>query len=404
MPNQPAKQSPNVVGILQPPDFSLVLGGPLFQLFCRMHLSGTTLELLGRRILATSLFVYLPAFLFALWDGLAFGTTVHIPFVKDVEAHGRFLVALPALLTAEVMVNQRISPLVRRFVDGKIVVSEDLPAFSAAVKSAMRLRNSVVLEAVQLILVYTFGLWSWWNRVAVGAGKWYALPEGVGWNLTPAGYWFAFVSIPSFQFILLRWFTRLLIWYQLLWRISRLNLHLSGAHPDRAGGIGFLGDGTYAFGPLLFAAGALLSGMIAGRVLYEGQALIDFMSEAIGWIGAMVLFVMGPLLMFTPKLDRARRKSATEFGSLANQYISQFERKWIQSTGRQSDKLLGSSDIQSLADMGNSYSVISEMRLVPFTIRNITQLAVATAAPLLPLGLTVFSLDEFLGWLLKTLF
>ncbi len=388
----------------QPPDFSLVLGGPLFQLFRRMHLSGTTLELLGRRILAITLFVYLPPFLLSIWDGSAFGTAVPIPFVMDIEAHARFLVALPALLIAEVVVNQRISPLVQRFIDGKIVVTEDLPAFTAAVESSMRWRNSIVLEAAQLIVVYTIGLWSWWSRIAVGAGKWYALPEGSGWDLTPAGFWYAFVSIPVFQMIVLRWLFRILIWYRLLWHISRLNLHLSGAHPDRAGGIGFLGYGTYAFGPLLFAEGALMSGMIASRVLYEGQDLLTFKMDVIGLIGAMVLFVMGPLLMFTPKLERTRRKSAAEFGILANRYVFQFEGKWILHRDRHSDKLMGSSDIQSLADLGNSYSVISEMRLVPFTLRDVTQLAIATAAPLLPLGLTVFSLDELLGQLLKLLF
>jgi len=369
-----------------------------------MHLSGTTLELLGRRILVITLFVYLPPFLLSIWDGHAFGNVVRIPFFMDLEAHARFLVALPALLMAEVVVNQRITPLVQRFVDGKIVGREDLPAFSAAVESAIQWRNSIVLEVAQLMLVYTIGHWSWWNRIAVGPGKWYALPEGNGWILTPAGYWYTFISIPVFQFILLRWVFRILIWYRLLWRISRLNLHLTGAHPDRAGGIGFLGYGTYAFAPLLFAEGALMSGMIARRVLYEGRDLISFKMEAIGLIGFMVLFVMGPLLMFTPQLERTRRKGASEFGVLANRYIFQFEKKWIPSSDRQSDTLLGSSDIQSLADMGNSYSVIAEMRLVPFTSRDVVQLAIVTAAPLIPLGLTVFSPDELLAQLLKLLF
>jgi len=60
-------------------------------------------------------------------------------------------------------------------------------------------------------------------------------------HLTAAGYWLAFVSIPLFQFILFRWYMRLVLWFRLLWQISRLNLHLTAAHPDREGGIGFLG-------------------------------------------------------------------------------------------------------------------------------------------------------------------
>ena len=37
-------------------DFSLVLGGPLFQLFRRAHLTGDGLQLLHRRIVVIALF------------------------------------------------------------------------------------------------------------------------------------------------------------------------------------------------------------------------------------------------------------------------------------------------------------------------------------------------------------
>jgi hypothetical protein len=43
-----------------PLDFSLVLGGPLFQLLRRAHLSGDALELLRRRTLAITIFTWLP--------------------------------------------------------------------------------------------------------------------------------------------------------------------------------------------------------------------------------------------------------------------------------------------------------------------------------------------------------
>ncbi len=33
-----------------------------------------------------------------------------------------------------------------------------------------------------------------------------------------------------------------IIWYVFLWRVSRLPLQLEPLHPDRAGGIGFVGD------------------------------------------------------------------------------------------------------------------------------------------------------------------
>jgi hypothetical protein len=340
----------------------------------------------------------------SLLDGRALGGAIKIPFLSDVEAHARFLVALPMLIVAELVVQRRISPLVRRFVERCIVVSEDLPRFNAAVNSALRARNSVAAEVTLLVLVYTLGLWFWRSQVALGAATWYAMPEAAHLNLTLAGYWYALVSIPIFQFILLRWYMRLVLWFRLLWQVSRLNLHLTAAHPDRAGGIGFLGKSSYAFAPILFAQGALLAGLIASRILYQGESLLSFKLEAIGLVGFFVLFILGPLVMFTPLLDRTRRKGSAEYGLLANRYVFGFEEKWIRSGAPEMSELLGTGDIQSLADLGNSYAAVGEMRIVPFGLYDITRLAAATAAPLLPLALTMFSLEELLTRLFKVLF
>ena len=48
-------------GLLRaPPDFSLVLGGPLFQLLRRAHLSDDALMLVRQRIIVIALFAWLP--------------------------------------------------------------------------------------------------------------------------------------------------------------------------------------------------------------------------------------------------------------------------------------------------------------------------------------------------------
>ena len=103
---------------------------------------------------------------------------------------------------------------------------------------------------------------------SLASPTWYFAQEGQRWHLTLAGYWYAFVSIPIFQFLLVRWYVRIGLWFLLIWRVSRLTLCLTATHPDRAGGMGFLGKTSHAFAPLLVAQGALLSGMIANRVLY----------------------------------------------------------------------------------------------------------------------------------------
>jgi hypothetical protein len=126
--------------------------------------------------------------------------------------------------------------------------------------------------------------------------------------------------------------------------------------------------------------------------------------EAAGFIGFFVVFVLGPLVMFTPRMARTKRKGLAEYGLLANKYVFGFEKKWIRGGSPDVGELLGTGDIQSLADLGNSYSVVREMRIVPFALEDITILAVATAVPLLPVMLTIFSPEELLVRLLKILF
>jgi hypothetical protein len=74
----------------KPPDFSLVLGGPLFQLLCRSHLSGDALELMRRRLLIIPLLAWLPLLVLSALEGQALGGNVAVPFLLDVEAHVRF--------------------------------------------------------------------------------------------------------------------------------------------------------------------------------------------------------------------------------------------------------------------------------------------------------------------------
>lgn len=385
------------------PNFSLVLGGPIFQLFRRSHLSGEGLELLYRRILLITLIAWLPLLPLSIF-GSPLVEAVRVPLLRDFEAHGRLLVALPVLVAAELIVHLRLRLVVKAFLARRLVLEQDVPKFLAAVDSATRLRNSVPVELALLFLVFTLGQWIWRSQISVGTATWYAVSSGGQLHLSAAGYWYAFVSIPIFQFILLRWYLRFFIWTRFLWQISRLDLHIIPTHPDRAGGLAFLGKSVYAFGPILFAQGTLLSGLIASRVLYAGEALSSFRIEALSLIGFFLVVVLGPLLMFTPQLIRGKHKGLEDYDLLANRYVEGFEQKWIRRNSTGNEELLGTGDIQSLADLANSYAVVREMRPVPFDLRDIARLAVATALPLLPLGLTVFSPEELIMRIIKILF
>jgi hypothetical protein len=386
-------------------DFSLVLGGPLFQLCRRTHLGGDALELLHRRVIAAVLLAWVPLLVLSCAEGNVWSGKVKLPFLHDIEMQVRLLLALPLLILAELIVHQRMRPVVQQFLARRLIPDTARARFDAAVASAIRLRNSIAAEVLMIALVYVVGVgFIWRTQVALDVASWHGTPVNRTVHPTLAGWWLGCVSLPLFQFLLLRWYFRLCIWTRFLWQVSRLDLSLVPTHPDRCGGLSFLALISQAFAPVLVAQGALLAGVMANRIFFGAGRLIDFKLEIIGLVTVMVFAVLGPLLVFLPKLSAAKRAGLREYGVFAQRYAREFDHKWLRGGAPADEPLLGSGDIQSLADLGNSYEVVKEMRLVPFTAQTVLQLTVTTLLPVAPLLLTMIPLDELLEGLLKVVF
>ena len=385
------------------PDFSLVLGGPLYQLYLRTKLVGPALELLVRRILAVSLFCWLPLLLLAGIDRHLIGG-VAIPFLLDPEVHIRFLASIPLLIASEVLVHLRMQRIVGQFLDRGIIADQDRERFHKIIAAANSMRNSITLEIVMLVLALTVGYWMWRQNNHPTVSTWYLIGLGTDAHLTAAGQWYAFVSLGIFRFILFRWYVRLFIWYRFLWQVRKLPLHLNLYHPDQAGGLGFLSGSVLAFTPVLVAQTMAISGAIFSRILYTEQRLPAFKMEIAGAIIFLMLLVLIPLGFFTIQLHGAALIAKREFGALASHYVDDFRRKWVQGENRTGEPLLGTSDIQSLADLANSFNVVSEIRLFPISKQVLVRLAITVTLPLLPLVLTMVPLGEIIGKLFKLAF
>ena len=384
-------------------DFSIVIGGPLFQALRRAHLTGDALEMVRRRIVVFAVVAWLPLLTLAVFDGKAWGG-VAVPFLYDIDAHARFLVALPLLIVAELVVYRRMRAIVAQFVTLGLVRGAVRERFDRAIGSAMRLRNSVFAEVLLIALVYGVGiLFVWRHYAALATPTWYATPEDGALRLGLAGWWYVLVSLPLFQFMLVRWYFRLFIWARFLWQVSRMDVAYASMHPDRNGGIGFVSRIGHAFAPLLLAQGTLLAGMMANHIFFEGATLASFKLEIAAFVALMVGVVLAPLLVFVPPLARAKRAGMHDYGHLAKRYVDEFDAKWLHAAGPGAETLVGSADVQSLADMGNSFEVVRSMRLVPITRDTLVQLVVMTLLPVAPLLLTMISLEELLGQLLKVL-
>jgi hypothetical protein len=387
-------------------NFSLVLGGPLFQLLRRTHLSGDGLQLLRQRLFVILGLAWLPLLVLSVLEGQALDGRAAVPFLRDVEAHIRFLVTLPLLIVAELVVHRRMRLVVGQFLDRKLIPEGALPRFDAAVASAFRLRNSVLAELLLVAVVYVLGVVVFWRHyIALSTtATWYATPAAEGLKLSLSGTWYAYVSLPIFQFLLMRWYYRIFIWARFLWQVSRIELSLIPTHPDRVGGLGFLANVAYAFTPLAVAHGGMLAGLIAGRIFHLGASLPDFKLEIVVVISFVLSLVFGPLLVFATQLAYTKRTGLREYGTFAERYTREFDAKWLRGGAPADEPLVGSGDIQSLADLANTFDVVKTMRIAPITKDALLRMVAATLVPVVPLALTMMSPEELLKKLLGILF
>ncbi|MDO9596100.1 MAG: hypothetical protein Q7J47_00110 [Azoarcus sp.] len=387
------------------PYFSPVLGGPLFLLLCRTRLSTDELLLLKRRVVIVALIAWLPLLLLAVMEGRAFGDEVAVPFFYDFAVHIRFLLALPLLFVAEVVAHQRIRPVVKAFEARNLIPPDSRARFDAALNSAFKARNSVFAELVIIALVYGVGFVVIWKQYLTFDGSaWFSMLSPTGAGLSAAGLWYGYVSLPIFQFLMLRWYFRVFIWARFMWQVSRIPLCLVPTHPDRAGGLGFLAHSVSAFVALALAHSVVLSGQLLNRIVHLGASLPEFAIE----IGAMVVFMLlltlGPLVVFAGQLAQLRRTGLDEYGVLSQRLAREFDTKWCRGGAPHDEAFLGSPDISALADMGSCHEVIKDMRPVPITTEALIQLVVAILLPLLPLALTMVSFETLIGALINLLF
>ena len=221
-------------------------GGPLYRLYLSTKMGREPLALLGRRLVVVSLIAWLPLLILSAITGALIGGPVRVPFLYDIEVHIKYLLSLPLLIAAEMPVHRHLLSLKRMFVERGLISSEDRPRYERIFASATRLCYSGRVELLLLVVVYAIGHPLWIREIELPIATWYASPSAEGLRLTLPGYWYAFVSAPLLQFLFLRWYVRLFVWARLLWQVSRLNLHLIPAHPDRKGGLGFLEESVMA--------------------------------------------------------------------------------------------------------------------------------------------------------------
>lgn len=316
-----------------------------------------------------------------------------IPGRYSFGTHARLLLAIPLFFYAEFLFSGRVAQVLRSLLQADIIRAPDIPKFLRECRRTDRLWDSWAVE-LALIAIVAVGVYSGLRTDApAGVSTWRTRADG---SLSLAGWWYFVVSLPTFQFLLGRWAWRLVLWGRLLWRLSRMDLRLIPTHPDLAGGLGPLAVAVVDLSPLTFACSALAASTFAERIIFAGAKVPDLAVPATAIVVGVTAFLIAPLFFFVGRLLEVKQQGLLVYGEFATTYIRSFERKWLRGERAPEEPLLGTPDVQSLADLGNSFAVISDMRVVPITLRQVGLLAVSSAVPMLPLVLFKYPLDELI--------
>ena len=291
-------------------DFSLAKGGPFFRLLVRTRLMRDDLAPVTRRAVFFSLLAWLPLLVLSAIEGAAFGHTVKIPFLYDFPVSVRLLLAIPLLIVAEGVIDERLMEAVRHFVRSGLVEEKNFPKFRSTVRQTLRMRDSFLAEGIIVALVIFSTVFL--RLEFSGSSTWQILVSPSGVTRTMAGWWHVFVSLPMFQFLTVRWLWRYLIWCWLLWRISRLDLQLIPTHPDRAAGLGFLGEAQAKFGIIVLALSSILSSHWGEEILFGVASLADYKMMILVYVVLVLLVLLGPLLVFSFRLFEVKRRGLLE--------------------------------------------------------------------------------------------
>jgi hypothetical protein len=216
-----------------------------------------------------------------------------------------------------------------------------------------------------------------------------------------AGWWYALISLPILFFFLFRWLWIFILWSSFLFRVSRIELELTPTHPDRAGGLGFLGWGLLSFALVLMAVSAVISGGFAYEIIHRGSSLANLKFHLIVFVVLAIAVLHAPLLCFTPRLAQCRIRGLFAFGTLIGTHDRAFDEKWVKPGPINQGKLLGSSDASSLADIGQVFELVNRMQLIPFDKKAVVVLLASALIPMIPLLGTTVALNEIASMLGK---
>ncbi len=375
-------------------------GGPVHGVLTRIHVYESRKKL----VLLFWTITWLPLLILSIYEGTL--TSGDFPFLTDAATHARLLIALPMMLLIAGGIDYRIIE-VKKYFAGTLMSGESQQReFDRILVSSRKLAESRIAEAAILLLIITV-------TVGYGNGSLIAgVPDGGSWThvsiggqnmLTKAGTWLQRFSIPVYQFLLLRWFWRHVVWSIMLFRLSRTDMNLQATHPDKAGGLAVLMHAQKFFCTFFVAANVGISGQLCVKLLSAPDAFLSIRNDVFGYIGIFLVLIFLPMVFFSPKLLTVKENGLLHLSRTGARMSRMFEKEWVANLKMDEADPDTVIDPSTMQDYDTVFESLKEMRIVPFTVKDVMFVAILLFIPFLPILFIHFSVKELLGRLLGLL-
>ena len=384
-------------------EFSFIEGG----LFRKVQLKLGVANHQGFLALAGICFAWLPLAILTSMDGTLYSGP-SIPFILDFGIHARLLVAVPMLILIRGTISLKTAA-VTKYLSGSLLKEEGKQKMiSSVLPFARKLACSSVTELILLLFVggSVFSLYSagTYGGIQGEASTWMFLGLPEENILSRAGKWAVYVSLPFFQFLLLQWLWRYIVWMYLLFRFSKANLDLLPTHADRCGGLGIviLAQRSFSF---VFVAGSLvISGQLITHFIDQPDLIKVILAVVIGYIVLCMILLFLPLFFFIAQLVKTRQAGMLRLSLLATEMSRTFESEWLNETPLEKRIETRQVDPSMAYDYASMYDNLQQLRVIPVTKNDIIGIALTLVLPFVPIVFIYYSAKEVLEKIIGLLF
>jgi len=273
---------------------------------------------------------------------------------------------------------------------------------SAIVAWALGRRDSRVAELACLVLAAAASFLSLINLHHLSQSFWGANIDGGAISLTPAGWWCIVVSNPILYFLFLRSLWRHWVWSVMLRKLSRLEMKLVATHPDRNGGLGFIGEYPNAYALFVFGVSCVIAAALASHML-DAKVTATTFSTLMGiWLAIVLALFAYPLAAFQRPLSALKRETLFRCNALATQYFRNQERSVLGANTAVSGEK-GEADTTDVADPSKVLDAAKKMSTILVHRSALVPVGLAALAPIMAAGMVKLPFKELLSIIKKLL-